>query len=353
MRRVLVALFAATLLLTACGGGEPEVEPTPEETAASPTPTPEPELAPLTGEEVGDADVLDRPVVAVKIDNASPARPQAGLAEADVVFEELVEGGYTRFLALFQSRAPETAGPVRSGRDVEADLLPPYEPLFVISGAAEPTYDVLRGAGLRIREEGQPEAAFHRASDRKRPYNLFVDVEQMWREATEEALPAAGEAWTFDEQEPFGDDVLQAMLAFSPTNPVTWSWDAARGEWLRDQAGAPHTGTSGEQLGAENVVVMKVPIAAGGGVDAAGNSTQHIEVIGSGEATILRDGKAITGLWRKESREGHIKFVTSAGAVIPLALGRTWVELLPGRAALSLVHPQPEPEPAGTASRTP
>ncbi|HWH31802.1 MAG TPA: DUF3048 domain-containing protein, partial [Egibacteraceae bacterium] len=168
---MLVALFAVALTLTACGGGEPEPEPTPSETEPTPSPTPEPELAPLTGEEVESTGILDRPVVAVKIDNASPARPQAGLGAADVVFEELVEGGYTRFLALYQSQAPETAGPVRSGRDVEADLLPPYQPLFVISGAAEPTYAVLRGAGLKIREEGQPEDAFQRASDRKRPYN--------------------------------------------------------------------------------------------------------------------------------------------------------------------------------------
>ena len=351
MRRVLVALFATTLLLTACGGGEePEQEPTAQETTATPSPTPEPELAPLTGEEVSGAGVLERPVLAVKIDNASPARPQAGLAEADIVFEELVEGGYTRFLALFQSRAPETAGPVRSGRDVEADLLPPYRPLFVISGAADPTYEVLRGAGLKIREEGQPEDAFNRASDRKRPYNLFVDVERMWDVAKDDGLPAADEAWTFDAAAPAGEDALGATLSFSPTNPVKWTWDPAQSRWLREQAGGPHVDVAGAQLGAENVVVMKVPVAAGGGVDAAGNATQHIEIIGSGEATILRDGKAITGTWRKESRDGHIEFVTSAGAVVPLAPGRTWVELLPGRAAVSIVRP--EPSPTATATST-
>lgn len=351
MRRVLVALFAATLLLTACGGGEePEQEPTAEEQDVTPSPTPEPELAPLTGEEVTDESVLERPVLAVKIDNASPARPQAGLAEADVVFEELVEGGYTRFLALFQSRAPETAGPVRSGRDVEADLLPPYDPLFVISGAADPTYEVLRGAGLKIREEGQPEDAFNRAGDRKRPYNLFVDVERMWEVASQDdGLPAAREAWSFDEAAPSGEDVLEASLSFSPTNPVRWTWDADAGSWQREQAGAAHVDIDGSHLAAENVVVMKVPVAGGGGVDAAGNETQHIEIIGSGEATILRNGKAITGMWRKESRDAHIEFVTSAGAVIPLAPGRTWVELLPSASAVSLVHPQP----TGTSSPTP
>lgn len=348
MRRMLVVLFAASLLLTACGG-EPEPEPTPSRTRATPSPTPEPELAPLTGEDVQSTGVLDRPVVAVKIDNASPARPQAGLAEADVVFEELVEGGYTRFLALFQSRAPQTAGPVRSGRDVEADLLPPYDPLFVISGAAEPTYAVLRGAGLKIREESQPEDAFERAGDRKRPYNLFVDVERMYQVASQDdGLPAASEAWTFAETAPSGRDVLEANLTFSPTNPVRWVWDDASGSWLREQAGASHVDVAGDQLAAENVVVLKVPVAAGGGVDSAGNATQHIQIVGSGEATVLRDGKAVTGTWRKQSRDGHIEFVTSSGVVIPLSPGRTWVELLPVGAPLDLVHPQP----TGTASPT-
>lgn len=352
MRRVLVALLTASLLLTACGGGEPEEEPTVEEQQVTESPTPEPETAPLTGEEVADESVLDRPVLAVKIDNASPARPQVGLGAADVVFEELVEGGYTRFLALFQSRAPQDAehvGPVRSGRDVEADLLPPYRPLFVISGAADPTYEVLRGAGLKIREEGQPEEAFTRVGDRKRPYNLMVDVNRMWQVAArDDALPPASQAWSFDETAPTGQDVLEARLSFSPTNPVRWAWDAASGRWLREQSGGPHVDAAGVQLGAENVVVMKVPVAGGGGVDAAGNETQHIEIIGSGEATILRDGKTVSGLWRKESREAHIEFVTAAGVVIPLAPGRTWVELLPNAAAVSLVHPQP----TGTSSPT-
>lgn len=70
---------------------------------------------PLTGSEIAEGSVTG-PSVAVKIDNTSSGRPQVGIAAADLVFEELVEGGVTRYLAVFHTAIPEEVGPVRSGR---------------------------------------------------------------------------------------------------------------------------------------------------------------------------------------------------------------------------------------------
>lgn len=351
VRRVLVGLFAASLLLAACGGGGDTEEPTAVVTATRETPTVTPDPAPLTGVPVSSPTVLDRPVVAVKIDNASQARPQVGLDVADIVFEEVVEGGATRFLALFQSQAPgSSAGPVRSGRDVEAELLLPYHPLLVISGAAPPTLQVLRAAGLPLREEGQPEHAFHRDRARKRPYNLFVDVDAMWEVARAEKIPAAAPAWPFGEST-HGQPAVATTMSFSPSMQVRWEWDGAK--WLREQSRSAHMSANGDQIAAENVVVVMVGVTAGGGVDVAGSATQEIQVIGEGDAVIFRDGKAIQGLWRKSVRETHFEFVTKAGAVVPLAVGRTWIELLPIGSALDIQRPAISPSPSASTSQSP
>lgn len=345
MRRVLCALAALALLTSACGGGEPEPSPSPTTQAAAtraptPTPTPEPVLAPLTGVPVEDETVLDRPVLALKIDNATAARPQQGLELADVVVEELVEGGGTRFIALYHSIDPGAVGPVRSGRDVDAEILPAFQPVFGISGAAGPTYQVLRGAGLKIYEEGQADGAFFREGSRPRPYNLFATAERLWASADE--LPPAEEPWPIAERAPLGGDEIEAArFSFSHAARVAWTWDEAAGAWRRAQDGAAHTTADGEQIDARNVVIALVPVVAGGGIDAAGNSTAHIGVIGEGEAIILRDGEAYTARWRKESAEAHFTWLTAAGRALPLAPGNTWIELLPSGAEIDLQTPPP------------
>ena len=88
--------------------------------------------SPFTGEPVR---ALKR-VLAVKIDNIVTARPQTGLQSADIVYVEPVEGGLTRFMAVFSSRVPTTVGPVRSARESDLYLLPQFgRPAFAWSGA--------------------------------------------------------------------------------------------------------------------------------------------------------------------------------------------------------------------------
>ncbi|MGH8899949.1 MAG: DUF3048 domain-containing protein, partial [Egibacteraceae bacterium] len=160
----------------------------------APPPAPLTESAPLTGLPVADPAVLARPVVAVKVDNAAKARPQTGLDQADIVFEGLVEGGLTRFVALFHSVSPGTVGPVRSARDVDADLLPAFSSVLGISGAAPGTEARLREAGLRVLSEGQaPPGAFFRTGERRSPHNLFTRPLELWRAGA--GLPPAVPVW--------------------------------------------------------------------------------------------------------------------------------------------------------------
>jgi hypothetical protein len=351
VRRLLWALTAAAVLAS-CGGNVPapvaEVTPTASPTPTptpTPVPTPEPEpepiLAPLTGLPIDDEDALERPVLAVKIDNHPKARPQVGLDQADIVVEELVEGGATRFIGLFHSEDPGAVGPVRSGRNVDADLLVAFQPVLAISGAAPPVYSVLRGAGLLIFEEGQAGGAFFRQSGRSSPHNLFATAERLWSASGD--LPSAEPPWPFDEDVPDGGELAERVaFSFSPGASAAWTWDGDA--WHRAQNGSSHLSDSGEPLDAANVVIAKVVVGSSGNVDSSGNRTASIQVTGEGDAVVLRDGYAYHVRWRKESAALQFEWLDAFGEPFPLTPGRTWIELVPVGAAVNVEHPGADDE---------
>jgi hypothetical protein len=275
-------------------------------------------------------------VVAVKIDNAAGARPQTGLDQADIVFEELVESGLTRFIALFHSVDPGTVGPVRSARNVDADLLPAFSPVVGVSGAAPQTDARLRKTGLRVLfEEQAPPGTFFRTRVRRSPHNLFARPSELWRAGA--GLPPAASAWTFAPRPPLGGrPVADARIVFSSNASAEWTWDAGRHTWLRRQDGRNHLVNSGSQVAAENVVVATVVTALGGGVDSAGESTVAINVLGEGPAAVLRDGRAYEVRWRKASPYSQFEWITRSGSPLPLAPGRTWIEFLPASGSLTV-----------------
>src|SRR5690625_2391460 len=127
VRRWQVVVAAGLLALGACSSAEeppapsPTPTPTPEPTTVEPTPEPTPEPTwPLTGMPADDE--AEHPAVAVKVENTVMARPQTGLEYADIVWEEMVEGGITRFNAVYHSQQPEVVGPIRSLRPMDVGI---------------------------------------------------------------------------------------------------------------------------------------------------------------------------------------------------------------------------------------
>lgn len=341
MRRFLCVAVLLTLVATACGGGDEPLpfesaEPTPtatpeDEPTATPTataePEPEGEPAPLTGLPVEDEEAPGRFVVAVKIDNHPNARPQTGLNRADVVFVELVESA-TRFLALFHSTDPGEVGPVRSGRLVDADLLPSFGPLFAISGAdGSAVWPVLRGALPIVHEEGQG-GGWRREGSRRAPHNLYLSPSAQW-ESTAGELDPAERHWEFDAAAPEGGgDIDGARLQYPTAWGSAWHWDGDEGVWQRDEAGSPHIDIDGDRITATNVVVVNVR--------RTGQERRPFEPIDEGEAVVLRDGQAFDVRWRKTGPTEPFEWLTADGEPFPLAPGRTWIELLPSGGTLDL-----------------
>ncbi|MGH3826753.1 MAG: DUF3048 domain-containing protein, partial [Pseudonocardiaceae bacterium] len=141
----------------------------PEPTLTQPSPPP---VSPFTGLPTD----LGAPVLCVKIDNAAPARPQSGLAQADLVYVEPVEGGLSRLLAVYQSQDPSAVGPVRSARASDAQLLANFgRPALAFSGAA-PAVGALvaRAPVLDVSALARP-GDYYRDQRRPMPHNLYGD----------------------------------------------------------------------------------------------------------------------------------------------------------------------------------
>jgi hypothetical protein len=335
VRRVTTAgLVALRLVLAACGGGHKKVAAPAPPTSALPTTTTAPPVYPLTG--IADPDVhrMARPALVVKIDNAPQALPQAGLNQADLVFEEQVEGGITRFAAIFQSQDADPVGPVRSTRSTDVAIVSMLNhPLYAFSGGNTLFLKLIRSAPIiDVGDDVQPQV-YTRARGRTAPHNLMSTTSALFAlSPTGEGPPpplfsyrAAGAAATGAGAAP--DSHLGIAFPGSAAPNVTWDWDAASQAWKRGQNGAPDNDASGRQIAAANVIVQFVPYHDTGLKDPAHNPVPEAELVGQGDAAVFTGGMIIRGHWSKPDAASATTFSDAAGQPIPLAPGRTWIEL--------------------------
>lgn len=285
-------------------------------------PSAERNALPLTG--LAGA-VPDRPAAVVKIDNGAAASPQQGLNAADIVIEEEVEGGVTRFAAIFHS-TPSIVGPVRSGRTTDLSLASSLgTPLLMYSGANEITESILWSQPrIQNRSHGNAPSGYWRENSRRAPSNLFSDTAPHWASATGGPPPPQ-----FHYRDT-GDDVPGAtdeeLTVAYPASTARWQWDGK--QWLRWQRGAEHILVSGDQVSAANVVIIEAERYETGMVDASGGAVPEFAFVGTGPATVFTEGKRIEGTWTKPTLNSVATLTHSPGNPIELSPGRTWIQLV-------------------------
>jgi hypothetical protein len=330
------AVLGLGLLLAACGG-DSEAAEEPTTTTARPTTTSTstttttipPTLSLLTGLPVDDDAVLERPVVAVKIASNLDAQPQLGLETADIVVEELVEGGISRFLAIFQSTDADPAGPIRSARTSEVDLLPLFgRPIFANSGGNAGTIRALTNANTSVQaghNTGFGGLYFRDRSRRSGTNNLFTNTSEIRNAAGEQATPP-GPIFSFlaDDDDPPATamPVIGVDVSFGSTR-TRWVWDADQGGFLRWQDGREHLDVDNFQLAFPNVVVLSTPYQT----SPADPRSPDAVSVGSGEAWVLSNGWMVPGTWERPAPGSRYILRDANGDEISLTPGRIWLSL--------------------------
>lgn len=288
-------------------------------------------IAPLTGLPM-DSSLSSRPAVLVKIDNTSKGRPQEALGQADLVYEEMIEGGFTRLAAVFHTNAP-LMGPIRSGRTTDIALIGSLnEPVFAWSGANLVHAALLRQQTM-VDLGAQSRSEYFRADDRPGTYDLMSEAQTLLDIAL-----GRGDGGTPPPHFEYRDDTIGLPASATPASTVTvsfpsvtarWGWDAAAGGWARTQGGTDHVDAQGERVVAANVVVAEVREVATGSVDTAGATVFEQQFLGSGRGWVFTDGHVVEVTWTKPSISSVATWTTPDGIPVALMPGITWVELAP------------------------
>jgi Protein of unknown function (DUF3048) N-terminal domain/Protein of unknown function (DUF3048) C-terminal domain len=292
-----------------------------------------PPTCPLTGEQAPGGQVPDRPVAAVKVENTSDALPQVGLDKADIVYEELVEGGITRFIVLFQCQDAPRVGPVRSARTTDPNVLLQYDrAILAYSGGTNKVQKLVNRSGLYAFNETTGGNAFERDPNRAEPHNLFVSVPKLRKVAGHKARKQGPPDAAFSYGDIAGKSKKATHLAmtFSTLNSVAWDWSRREGAWVRSDNGQPNVLEDGTPVQADNVVVQYVKVTTGDIQDVTGSPSPEVTLTGSGKAYIFRDGRVVPGKWQRGSIDQPTRFTTKDGDAV-LTPGRTWVELYPAK----------------------
>lgn len=349
MRRALVFAVVTLVLVgaAACAGSGGDDDATPKKTSPETTTTttapPPPPVAPLTGVVEPSGVALTRPVLTVKIENAPDARPQAGLELADVVYEEVVEGGITRFVVMYNSIVPDTVGPVRSVRDMDPYIVWPLGGIFAYSGGAPGPDAALREAPVNPVDESATGTAMFRDGGRAAPHNLFGYGQPLFDRGGQPVPPPALFSYLAPGEAIVGEAVLSARVGFQAGYDPTWTYDPPTNTWKRSYGLDPFLAASGAQVAPVNVVVQFIEYPG----YSQGNT------VGGGDAWVFSSGQLVRGKWLRGSREEITYFVDAAGQPIKLTPGPTWVELVPIGAVVDVVPaPPPPPPPPTTAPPT-
>ena len=337
-RRTSAALMVGVALGSSAACGSDAVTPASAETATTtPAPPPPPPATwPLTGRESGSE--ADHPALAVKIENSVDARPQTGLGAADMVWEEVVEGGITRYVAVYHSALPPEIGPVRSVRPMDPAIAAPLGGLLAFSGGQKPFVAAVADAGLQVVSNDAGSPGFYRSKSRSAPHNVYADPKTLLAQADAKHQAAPAEQWSFagPGEQPTaataGTPAAAVDVTLSGSSHPRWTWSAPDGAWLRAEGSKPAVEADGKQLRATNVVVLQVAVVNTRYKDPAGNPVPETEMVGTGKALVATGGRTVAATWTKSSPSAPVVLTGADRMAVQLGAGNTWVELMPAGA---------------------
>lgn len=268
--------------------------------------------------------------IAIMVNNHSQARPQTGLSDADIVFEMLTEGNITRFLAIYQSTAPEVVGPVRSAREYFFTLADGYGAIYVYHGAATFVNDMINSRGI----ENLPGAIydndghlFVRESFREAPHNSYFQFSSAYDVAAEKGYATHMQydplPFLDNDEEVLGEDANYVRINYAPNDSfVEFKYEETDGHYTRYNDGEMSVELNTDiPIQVDNVLIVETEHQV---ID--DEQRRFIDIESGGPAYLLQQGKVQQLEW--ENKNGRIIPVKD-GQVVPFTPGKTWINFIP------------------------
>lgn len=353
----------ALVLLAGCGGGggsgsvsEPGSASLPEEPSVpviAPV-EPEPELVypytnPLTGEGL-EEDISGQRPIAIMINNLKKSLPQAGVSQADIIYEIMAEGGVTRLLALYQSvEGVGEIGTVRSARDYFVSLAYGHDAIFLHAGGSPQAYISIRQWGVTALDcvNGPYEGTLY-WRDKERRKNAGMEHSVMTSgEKICELLPTYSRV-TLEHKEGYteplaflGEDEIaqgspaeRVSVKFSASKTGVFTYDPEIGLYRVEEFGAPYIdANTGEQVAVKNVLVLFTDVGAIKGDD---KGRQSVRTTGTGEGIFLCDGTVQDIRWSKKDNSTPLSYTDAAGQPLKLGVGHSYINILGSAKSVTL-----------------
>ena len=319
--------LTVVLILAFTGSPAPRAAPRPAVVTPTPRLAARQLLSPFTGEPIRSLS----PVLTAKIDNIVTARPQTGLRSADIVYVLPVEGGLSRFLAVFSSHVPPVIGPVRSAREDDLELLRQFgRPALAFSGATPHLLPFVQRARIVDLYAGTA-GGYFRSAARVAPDNLYAKTSALLEQAKAGRASAARDiGFRFSSAPPPGGRRASSFAASYPAASFVFRWSSSARRWLVSMDGAPARDTDGGQLGGATVVIQYTVVRTSRFLE-YGKPPPFAQSDGSGKAVVLRDGRAYDVTWSRPSQDGGTVYRLPSGERMTFARGQVWVLLVSAR----------------------
>ena len=271
-----------------------------------------------------------RPLAAM-IDNHPNALPQSGVSKADVVWEALVEGGLTRYLAIFKSLPADEIGPIRSARPYFLDWAREAGAVYVHVGGSDEALQLLAAGidGLDDANEFSNGSTFWRDHARTAPHNVYASTEKLraliekkkWNGETD-----ARDAALRSDIVPAGEPAAVVEIVYAQGGQrVEFRYDPATQSYGRTIAGRGAKDADGTVIAPRTVIALEIDAVKG--KDPQGKGLLAMKTVGSGNATVFRDGLAVKGVWKKASAGDPLQ-VYAEDKKIPFSFGQLWYAVI-------------------------
>ncbi len=353
--RLLVGLV---VVLAACSGAAAETTLTTTATSSTTTSTTRPTTtttrattttvdtrprSPINGLPVDDPSLLDRRVLAVKIDNHWDARPQSGILQADGVFEIRVEGGLTRFMPVFHDADSEMLGPIRSGRPADAAIVRPLDATLFISGGQAWVKAGIKALGVPYISDPRP--GMFRIDTRFAPHNLYGNTTELRQVADDRGIsddPPPVALWKFGDLPSGGEPASEISFTFSGSTKTTWTWDGS--QYLRsingDESDWVKPDGNTERIHVDLMVaIVGHQYTASPPSGYSGSSVPATETTGTGPAYVFADGKVVSGTWSRETATDGFTLTTDDGQDLLVPPGMPWISIVPDTGEVAWDNP--------------